>query len=211
MTRTEPDPDLKAKFSDTPWAIKLFEDPTLKPFVNDSRIVKSHTGDTFCARTLATEDTIAAWQSFYRLPSTPSSATQSSSSSSSPTSTSSSSDKNVEILSILKLGSGVNGHRDICHGGFVSLLLDEVLGSIAESQRVGDQSTMTAYLKVDYKAPVRTPGTVLCRAWLEKREGRKMWIKGTVEDGRGQALALGDALFVIVEGERVGKVGKAKI
>jgi len=91
------------------------------------------------------------------------------------------------------------------------LLLDEVIGSIAESERAEDQSTMTAYLKVDYKAPVRTPGTVLCRAWLERREGRKMGGKGTVEDGRGEVLALGEALFLIVEGERVGKVGKAKI
>lgn len=100
---------------------------------------------------------------------------------------------------MLKLGSGVNGHVDICHGGFVSLLLDEVIGSAAESERPEDKTTMTAYLKVDYKAPVRTPNVVLCRAWVERREGRKIWARGTVEDGQGGVLALGEALFLIVE------------
>lgn len=26
---------------------------------------------------------------------------------------------------MMRIGGGVNGHRDICHGGFVGLLLDE--------------------------------------------------------------------------------------
>lgn len=89
----------------------------------------------------------------------------------------------------------------------MSLLLDEVIGSAAEFERGSDESTMTAYLKVDYKGPVRTPGTVLCRAWLERREGRKMWGRGTVEDGRGGVLAVGEALFLTVERERVGLLG----
>ena len=100
---------------------------------------------------------------------------------------------------VLKLGSGVNGHVDICHGGFVSLLLDEVIGTAAENVRQPDKSTMTAYLKVDYKKPVPTPGLVLCRAWIETTEGRKMFGRGTVEDGEGTVMATGEALFVVIE------------
>lgn len=36
-----------------------------------------------------------------------------------------------------------------------------VIGSAAEMERDKSNSTMTAYLKVDYKAPIRTPGVVL--------------------------------------------------
>ncbi len=68
-----------------------------------------------------------------------------------------------------------------------------------ESERPRDKATMTASLKVDYKKPVRTPGTIPCRAWLEKREGKKMWESGTVEDVEGAIMAMGEALFVLVE------------
>lgn len=172
---------IKSHFQSSPWAVKLFSDPTLQAFADESRIVKpTNTGDTFVARTLATEDTIAAWQSFYRIPS-PGSTIQG------------------ETITILKLGSGVNGHVDICHGGFVSLLLDEVIGTAAGHIRPQDKTTMTAYLNVDYKEPVPTPGLVLCRAWVERTEGRKMYGRGTVEDGEGTIMATGEALFIVIE------------
>ncbi|KAF8852333.1 hypothetical protein BDZ45DRAFT_600065 [Acephala macrosclerotiorum] len=190
--RGEPAAETKTAFEGTSWARRMFEDPSLTPFINDSRVLKSHTGDSFCAQTLNSPETISAWQSFYKFPSA------------------TSSNEKTEILTLLKLGTGVNGHRDICHGGFVSLLLDEVIGSAAENVRPEDKSTMTAYLKVDYRAPVRTPGVVLCRGWLEKKEGKKIWARGTVEveggeGGKLKVAADGEALFIIVDAEVVGK------
>jgi thioesterase superfamily protein 4 len=172
--------EVRQHFQSIPWAQKLFEDPTLRPFTNASRVFKpTHTGDTFMARTLATEDTIAAWQSFHKTPCP-----------GSPKS---------ETVTVLKIGSGVNGHIDICHGGFVSVLLDEVIGMAVDNLRPQNRSVMTAYLNVDYKKPVRTPSVVLCRAWVEKTEGRKMFGRGTVEDGEGGVLALGEGLWVVTE------------
>ena len=81
----------------------------------------------------------------------------------------------------------------------MSVLLDEVIGTAADNVRPHDRSIVTAYLKVDYKAPVRTPGVVLCRAWVEKSAGKKMYGKGTIEDGEGSILAFGEALFIIVD------------
>ena len=81
----------------------------------------------------------------------------------------------------------------------MSLLLDEVIGTAADNLRPHDKSMMTAFLKVDYKAPVRTPGTVMCRAWVDKSSGKKMYGKGTVEDGEGKVLASGEALFIIID------------
>lgn len=87
----------------------------------------------------------------------------------------------------------------------MSLLLDEVIGSAADRIRPEGTSTMTAYLKVDYKKPVLTPAVVLCRAWVERREGRKMYGRGTLEDGQGGIMAMGEALFLVVE-KVTGKV-----
>ena len=98
-----------------------------------------------------------------------------------------------------KLGTGLNGHIDTCHGGFVSVLLDEIIGTAAEYERPLGKTTMTAFLRVDYKKPIVTPSTVLCKAKVDKKEGRKMWGRGTIEDGEGVVLATGEALFVVVE------------
>ena len=170
----EPLDSIKSHFQSTPWAAKLFSDPTLQPFINEQRIVKA--SDTFITRTLATEDTIPAWQSFLTAPPPGS--------------------EHHGIILVLKLGSGVNGHVDICHGGFVSLLMDEAIGTAVDYVRPPDKSTMTAYLKVDYKKPIPAPGAVLCRAWVERIEGRKIYGSGTVEDGEGTIMATGEALFL---------------
>ena len=180
----EPDKDIKAQFSSIPWAIKLFQDPTLRPFISRSRVrpkTSSSTRETFVSQTLHTPDTISDWQSFFRA------GTDS---------------KPFEVIYLLKLGSGLNGHHDLAHGGFLSVILDDVIGTAADVERPMDKSTMTAYLKVDYRRPVKTPRTLLARAWLEKIEGRKMWGRGTIEDGEGTVLADGEALFIVVESLR---------
>jgi thioesterase superfamily protein 4 len=171
----------KSEFSSTPWALKLFEDPTLRPFTSSSRVPpqsSSSTRETFVSRTLSTPDTISAWQSFFKLPT---------------------SSKPSEVLYLLKLGSGLNGHHNLAHGGFVSVVMDDVIGNAVDFERPKDKSTMTAYLKVDYRKPVKTPGVLLARGWLERMEGRKMWGRGTIEDGEGNVLADGEALFLVVE------------
>ena len=61
----------------------------------------------------------------------------------------------------------------------------------------------TATMTVDYKAEISTPGVVLCRGWAESVEGRKIWVKGVVEDGEGRVLAVGRALFVAAREDKI--------
>ena len=79
------------------------------------------------------------------------------------------------------------------------MVMDDVIGNAVDFERPEDKSTMTAYLKVDYRRPVKTPGVLLARGWLERKEGRKMWGRGTIEDSEGNVLADGEALFIVVE------------
>lgn len=99
----------------------------------------------------------------------------------------------------MSFGTHVNGHIDTAHGGFIGVLLDDMIGCAAETAREKDKTTMTAYLNITYKKPIGTPGVVLGRSWVERREGRKIFGKATVEDGDGVVLACGDALFIIVD------------
>lgn len=74
-------------------------------------------------------------------------------------------------------------------------MLDQMTGSVAAkvSQSV---APATATMTVDYKAAIETPSVVLCRGWAVERQGRKTWVKASIEDGQGKTLASAKALFI---------------
>ncbi|KAG4434381.1 hypothetical protein IFR05_010155 [Cadophora sp. M221] len=193
---------IKAHFDNIPWTKQYSSDPALKPYTTAARIPKKDsTADSFCAITLNSKDTVTAWQSWWRPAPAPA-------------------NKNTEhdgakrtfgeSVALLTIASGLNGHPDTIHGGFLSVILDELIGNAAEYERPHDKSTMTAYLKVDYKRPVSTPGTLAVRTWVEKVQGRKIWGRGEVLDQEGLVCATGEALFIVVERVK-GAVGKSRL
>jgi thioesterase superfamily protein 4 len=151
-----------------PWIQTLLSDPTTKIISNTARIAKTNGEDTLFSNTYNSSSTIRA----YLLLQTPS-----------------------EILQIVSLGSNLNGHADIAHGGVVVTLLDEALGAAVGAP------CFTAYLNTQFKRPVKTPGVVVVRARCTKQERRKYWAEATVEDGQGTVLASAEALFVMVKEE----------
>jgi hypothetical protein len=54
------------------------------------------------------------------------------------------------------------------------------MGYAAQYENPLGKGSMTAYLKVDYKSLVKTPGVIMTRSWVERIEGRKMWGRGTI-------------------------------
>lgn len=170
----EPKPEIKAHFESTPWAAKFFDDSSFLPFEYQPR---SSGGHRFIRETLATKDTIAAWQSFYKPPVLGTDV--------------------GELYFLLSVGSNVDGHPNKAHGGFIAVVLDEVLGCEATYHCPPGKTTMTAYLTVTYKRPLDLPRVVLCRAWLEdKSSGKKLFCRGTIEDGEGGIYASGDGLWL---------------
>lgn len=76
----------------------------------------------------------------------------------------------------------------------MATLLDEASGTLVFSQWAA--GFVTAELKVMYQRPCPIPGTTLCRTWVEKIQGRKVWIEGVLEDGKGLGYARTQSLFV---------------
>lgn len=54
-------------------------------------------------------------------------------------------------------------------------------------------------LHVNYKKPVPGESTLLCTATWERQEGRKIYVKGTIEDGNGTIYTTGEGMFVEVQ------------
>jgi acyl-coenzyme A thioesterase PaaI-like protein len=53
-------------------------------------------------------------------------------------------------------------------------------------------------LNTNYKKPVPTPSTVLCTAKYVKTERNKIYVNGTIEDGKGTVYTTGEGMFVEV-------------
>lgn len=100
-----------------------------------------------------------------------------------------------EYCFLLSIGDGLDGKTGRAHGGFNALILDQITGTIA-AEVSGAFAPATATMTVDYKAPIDTPGIVLCRGWAVEIMGRKNWVKATIEDPSGKVFASAKALFV---------------
>lgn len=179
-----PTAETKSHFSHTQWALDHFEDPTRRAFTKVCRIPKDpDRPDTFTGKTLNTPDTITAWQCFIReVPQ-------------------SSSDEPSfpEFSSLARLGTGCNSHKDTAHGGLQSALLDEMIGVAVEHERPRHKTMLTAYLKIEFKKRLETPSTILLKAAVVEKKGKKIVGRGTIEDGNGNVISTGEALFVLVD------------
>jgi hypothetical protein len=168
-------------FHSIPWCAAYLADSSFKPYYQ-SRFVTPGDGHTLTGRTWNSDDTIVELLSTYRAPTT---------------------DPNGEVLRgevrrFYSFGKGLNAHPGLLHGGVIATLLDSTLGS-AVAMANPREMLFTAQLNVAYMHPVSTPGTVLVRSWVEKKEGRKTWAKGRIESGTGGLHAEAEGMWLQVK------------
>ncbi|KAJ5190987.1 uncharacterized protein N7498_009972 [Penicillium cinerascens] len=81
------------------------------------------------------------------------------------------------VVSVFHIGRNLCGHPGFVHGGFLSVLFDEVFArcvSAAFPTGLG----MTANLTVDFRKPALPDRLYVLRAETVKVEGRKAWVEG---------------------------------
>jgi acyl-coenzyme A thioesterase PaaI-like protein len=168
-------------FKSIPWCAVYLDDLAFKPYYQ-SRSVTPGDGHTLTGRTWNTSDTIVDLLSTYRW----------------PTTTPKGITLRGEVRRFYTLGKGMNAHPGLLHGGVIATILDSTLGS-AVAMANPRETTFTAQLNVAYKHPVSTPATVLVRSWVERREGRKTWVKGRIESGTGELHAEAEGMWLSVK------------
>ncbi|KAK8106388.1 hypothetical protein PG999_009747 [Apiospora kogelbergensis] len=130
--------------------------------------------------------------------------------------------KNPFLLfsALVDLGVDCQSYAGTMHGGLYTVLLDEVMGTAANFQAgqtsvndVHDNDLITSALAngaytvrftTNFRRPVRTPQVVLVRGRVVKREGRKLHLRGSLEDKNGEVLAEADGLWLCMA-ENVGR------
>lgn len=179
--------------STSPWFRRLLDDPKYLHVSTDPRRFGSYGEnlDTFMGQTLATKDTIRACLALRPK--------------------ASSRFDGVEVSEILvpcDLGPKLGGNYSVAHGGLITTLLDHFMAMLIRVNKQvsvarglsdeADKAYVTLKLEASYLKAVPTPGKVVVRAKYDRIEGRKRWLKGTIEDDTGTVLARGQTLFLQV-------------
>jgi len=100
-----------------------------------------------------------------------------------------------EAVIFTHFGRGLCGHEGLIHGGLLATVLDECLGRIG-ILNLPDKVGVTAYLNLNYRTLTRADQFVAIKTTLVEKKGRKAFVRGRVEDLKGNLLVEADALFV---------------
>jgi thioesterase superfamily protein 4 len=191
-----------------PWVKRLVNDPKWTRAKTPSRVQKSSGEDSYFAETLATERTMRSYLTFRC------------------TQEDDDDQAYKEVRCVVEVGDGLNGFAQTLHGGMAATLLDETCGVLlvlnsekkieraktsdpvdhfmtackSVSRRgVRSRTNATIDLNTTYKKPIPTPGPILCTAKVERQDGRKLFVRATIEDGSGTIYTIGEALFVRIK------------
>jgi acyl-coenzyme A thioesterase PaaI-like protein len=110
------------------------------------------------------------------------------------------------MVQIMYLGPALCGHPGIVHGGLLATMLDEGLAR-ACFDVLPNKIGVTASLKIDYRVPCPAGSYVVLKAYTQKVEGRKAWVKGWIEllgeeDAEGTKVVEAEALFIEPKGAK---------
>ena len=96
------------------------------------------------------------------------------------------------------LGKAFEGAPQRAHGGIVAALIDETMGLVLA---IHEALAFTVQLDITYLAPTPINQTIYARAWLERKEGRKMFMRAEVTSGEA-TIAEASSLFIEVDPTR---------
>jgi uncharacterized protein (TIGR00369 family) len=97
-----------------------------------------------------------------------------------------------ELLGTMVVTESMVGAPGRLHGGVMMAFIDEALGLVCLHNGA---DTMTASLTVDLRAPAFVGARLSLRAWVDRHEGRKWFVRSEVH-GNGRLLAEARGLWI---------------
>ncbi|KAI0171854.1 Thioesterase/thiol ester dehydrase-isomerase [Hypoxylon sp. FL1284] len=92
------------------------------------------------------------------------------------------------------LGEDLTSYVGTMHGGLYGVLMDEVMGTAANFQT--EHGAYTVSFTTRYRRAVSPPQVVLIRGRVVRKEGRKLHLRGTIEDKDGNIMAEAEGLWI---------------
>ena len=89
----------------------------------------------------------------------------------------------------------MQGYNNIIHGGFLFMLLDEVMAKVC---LFNDLQAVTAKIEIKFQKPVYTDEEVEFRGKLREIRGKKIILSSCCIDGDGNTRVTAEGLFILV-------------
>jgi uncharacterized protein (TIGR00369 family) len=89
--------------------------------------------------------------------------------------------------------SSFESYPGYLHGGIIATLLDEAMSKAVRAHGV---SAMTRQMEVEFLRPVSSGKPIRLEGRVIRSEGRNFWVKATVSNSRGTALAQASGHFI---------------
>lgn len=105
----------------------------------------------------------------------------------------------TQVSGTVVFGSHFLGRNGAAHGGAVAMLFDEVFGQLANAP--GQPRARTAHLEVDYLQITPVDQTLRVEASVERQEGRKLALVGTLLDDQGPCARASTVMVRLKEGQ----------
>lgn len=103
-----------------------------------------------------------------------------------------------EAVATVTLGAAFEGAPGRAHGGVVAAIFDDTLGYVLTILQL---PAYTGRLSVAYRAPTPVGVELEFRARLERRQGRKLFLRGEARHA-GTVVAEAEGLFITVDRDR---------
>ncbi|KAI1776873.1 Thioesterase/thiol ester dehydrase-isomerase [Hypoxylon cercidicola] len=103
------------------------------------------------------------------------------------------------------LGEDCTSYVGTMHGGLYGVLMDEVMGTAANFQT--ENGAYTVGFTTRFRRAVSPPQIVLVRGRVVRKDGRKIHLRGTIEDKDGNIMAEGEGLWLAMN----KKVGRSQL
>jgi acyl-coenzyme A thioesterase PaaI-like protein len=100
------------------------------------------------------------------------------------------------------LGAAFEGGPGLVHGGILSLMFDHAMGTAVF---VACHAAMTVSLEVRYRAPTPLETPLRVAAWVDRREGRKVFV-GAEASVDGTVTATAEGVFLRLTRENVERI-----
>ena len=111
------------------------------------------------------------------------------------------------LYATVSFGDGAEGPPDAVHGGAIAAVLDEAMGATCWMNR---HAVVAARLVVNFRhmVPLGFAGRV--EAWIDRIEGRKIFLTSHLADDAGRVHAEGEGLFITLTAEQMERTVRAR-
>jgi acyl-coenzyme A thioesterase PaaI-like protein len=196
-------PDAVQHFKASPWLSPYLQNSLYEAVPTFSRVLKPTGEDYFFSTTIRTESTIPHLISL-KLKNLVASEKLENSSAKTQTGLSAPVPENPDCVYLISIAkNGLDGHPNAVHGGVLCAILDETMGltvMLHYTKHTPDpaqqESLYTVKLDTTYRSAVPTPGDVLVKSWVTRREGRKFYSRGQICNQAGMVMTEAEGLWV---------------